>query len=154
MISYHKGDLLESGCEIIAHQVNLQGVMGGGLAKQIAEKYPLCEIRYKEYIEIMNKLDCNLLGEVFYYSFKGKRPIIANCFTQDEDFTTNYSALRYCFNNIKDFMIACGYKTISAPKNYGCGIAHGDWQKVEQIFKDIFESEEKVNFQIWELVQA
>lgn len=36
MITHHNGDLLKSGCDIICHQVNLQGIMGGGLAKQIA----------------------------------------------------------------------------------------------------------------------
>ena len=152
MISYHKGDLLESGCEIIAHQVNLQGVMGGGLAKQIADKYPLCEIRYKEYIK--NKLSYNILGKVFYYSFKGNKPIIANCFSQQENFDTNYEAVKKCFIGLKELMRYCEFKTIGVPFKYGCGIANGDWQKVEQIFKDIFESEEKVDFQICELVQV
>ncbi len=40
MISYHEGDLLKSNCDVICHQVNLQGVMGGGLALQIARKFP------------------------------------------------------------------------------------------------------------------
>lgn len=148
MISYHKGDLLESQCDIIAHQVNLQGVMGGGLARQIAEKYPLCEIRYKEYIGIKNKLDCNLLGEVFYYSFKGKNPIIANCFTQNEDFTTNYSALRYCFNNIKNFMMAREYKTLGVPVGYGSTIANGNKNIIEEIINYIFQNEE-IELQWW-----
>ena len=47
MISYHNGDLLKSGCDIICHQVNLQGVMGGGIARQIANKYPDVEKSYK-----------------------------------------------------------------------------------------------------------
>lgn len=40
MIIDKKGDVLESGCNVICHQVNEYGVMGGGLAKQIANKYP------------------------------------------------------------------------------------------------------------------
>ena len=35
------GDILSVANGIIVHQVNAQGVMGSGLAKQIREKYPM-----------------------------------------------------------------------------------------------------------------
>lgn len=147
MISYHKGDLLESQCDIIAHQVNLQGVMGGGLARQIAEKYPQCEEEYKCYCKDKK----SKIGKVYFYMTKTD-PIIANCFSQEENFDTNYEAVKKCFEEIKDCAIKIKCKTIGIPKNYGCGIANGNWQKVEQIFKDIFENEQEIELQIWELV--
>ena len=42
-------------------------------------------------------------------------------------------------------------KTIGVPYKYGCGIAIGDWNKVEQIFKNIFENEKDIELQIWRL---
>ena len=44
-----KGDLLETNADIICHQVNLQGVMGGGLALSIARKYPNVNKIYEDY---------------------------------------------------------------------------------------------------------
>lgn len=32
-MTYYKGDLLKSPCNMICHQVNCQGVMGDGIAK-------------------------------------------------------------------------------------------------------------------------
>ena len=40
MIHYVKGNLLDSDCDYICHQVNCQGVMGSGIAKQIRERWP------------------------------------------------------------------------------------------------------------------
>lgn len=35
-----RGDILQSDADIIVQQVNCRGVMGAGLAKQIASQYP------------------------------------------------------------------------------------------------------------------
>ena len=144
MISYHNGDLLESGCDIICHQVNLQGVMGGGLALQIAIKYPDCERVYKEY------LDKHKGGQVLFYILD-KHHLIANCFSQNKDFTTNYEWVKSCFSSILKMAKQEKLKTIGVPFKYGCGIASGDWNKVEQIFKDIFKNQTDIEFQIWKL---
>lgn len=56
MIITH-GDVLNTDCWIIAHQVNCQGVMGGGLARQIKDRYPDAYINYREYIE--DYKECN-----------------------------------------------------------------------------------------------
>lgn len=152
MISYYKGNLLDSGCEIIAHQVNLCGVFGGGLAKQIAQKYPKCEEYYANYvyeqpIEIINKL----LGTIDYYISGDEKFVIANCFSQEENLNTNYNAIKECFRKIKSFAKGMKYKTIGVPFKYGCGIAKGDWDKVLSIFKELFD-ESEIDFQIWELI--
>ena len=50
MITYKKGNLLNSNCDIIVHQVNCQKVMGSGIAKQIRDRWPEVFVRYEEYI--------------------------------------------------------------------------------------------------------
>ena len=37
MVTFHNGNILDSGADIICHQVNCRGVMGSGVAKQIKE---------------------------------------------------------------------------------------------------------------------
>ena len=40
MVTYKQGNLLNSGCNIICHQVNCQGVMGSGIALEIRNRFP------------------------------------------------------------------------------------------------------------------
>ena len=50
-VKYYNGDLLESGCDYICHQVNCQGVMGSGIAKSIREKWPVVFEKYKVFLD-------------------------------------------------------------------------------------------------------
>lgn len=51
MIKHIKGDIFQSGADVILHQVNCQGVMGSGVAKQVREKYPAPELQVYQYIQ-------------------------------------------------------------------------------------------------------
>ena len=129
MTEYIKGDLLETDAPIICHQVNLQGVMGGGLAYAIATKYPEIDEMYRKY-------PYKQLGRV---CFAGTNNLwVANCFSQEENFDTNYQALKGCLNRVKEFMDTIKVDTVAIPYKYGCGIANGDWNKVLSIFEEIF----------------
>lgn len=44
-----EGNILDCDKDIIVQQVNCQGVMGGGLAKQILMRYPEVPKEYKKY---------------------------------------------------------------------------------------------------------
>lgn len=148
MISYHKGDLLESGCDIICHQVNLDGVMGGGIAYQIAQKYPNCE---EEYREMCQKFDLSGNIHFFAYKDKGYHKFIANCFSQRPNFETDYKWLEKVVRKVYCFAKMYELETIGIPKNYGSGIAKGDWNIVEKIWTDAFKDSENIELQIWEL---
>ena len=41
MIKHIKGDIFKSNADAILHQVNCQGVMGSGIAKQVKENFPV-----------------------------------------------------------------------------------------------------------------
>lgn len=169
MISYHNGDLLQSKCDVICHQVNLQGIMGGGLALQIAKKYHNVERDYKIIVqyyystELLNEIDKTktLSAGLTRQYLRGKYHIckicdgryIFNCFTQEENFDTNYELVKECFESIKNYCLNTMVLpvTIGVPYKYGCGIAKGEWDKVEQIFKDIYQDEKFIDFQIWKL---
>lgn len=130
MYNYIKGDLLSADADIICHQVNLQGVMGGGLALSIAKKYPSVEFAYRKYRP-------KELGEVCFA--KTDKFVIANCFSQSEDFDTDYDSLEQCLWGVKAYMTEHNLKKIAIPYKYGCGIANGDWDIVLSIFGYVFD---------------
>ena len=93
-----KGDVLKLKADIICHQVNCQGVMGAGLAKQIADQYPIVKKKYKELCS--QKSPRELLG-TFQLVQVAENRAIANIFGQmfygnDGKLYTNYEA-PFCF---------------------------------------------------------
>lgn len=149
MIEYYNGDLLESGCDIICHQVNEYGVMGAGLALQIREKFPIIYERYQD-LCLTTKDKMALYSQVFFcehFDEHCKEQVIANCFSQVNG-ETNYELVKVVAKRIYCMAFDKGFKTIGIPYKYGCGIAKGDWAKVEKIFKDEFE-ESDFRLQIW-----
>lgn len=87
--------------EIILHQVNCKGVMGGGFAYYVAQTFPRCNILYRKYC-IDN--DYKVLGDVYVY--EDNRYIILNMFSQDdfgyEDSYTDYAAMERALKLIRE----------------------------------------------------
>ena len=161
MINYFKGDLLRSDCNIICHQVNCQGVMGGGIARQIKEEYPTTFLKYYTECKKAKEEDYSLLGTVLPTYEKDENEylkIICNCFSQDKygrtSCYTDYGAVVDCFYKVKKFattnnsMFINGAK-IGIPYKYGCGLAGGDWNKVKKIIGEVF-SDYEGKIEIWE----
>ena len=132
MIIIKKGNLLEATESLICHQVNENGVMGGGLALQIANKYPMVEVAYRTFVEKNN--DYKLLGEYQVIGINKDQSIV-NCFTQ-KNFNTSYDLIEKIFRELKKIH---PHRSIAIPFNYGCGIANGDFTKVLEILTDIFD---------------
>ncbi len=142
MVKIVKGNLLDCTEDIIVHQVNCQGVMGGGVARQLALQYQNKEdvgFTLEDFYNMFcRKYDCDyekLKGKVLYYL---DNKYIANCFSQKPNFDTDYEALKQCFEDIKKTAIDYNYKTIAMPYKIGCGIANGDWDIVYKIIEDVF----------------
>ena len=125
-----KGDALENWCQLLCHQVNLDGVMGGGIALQIAQKFPNVEKEYANYPK-------KELGEVCFA--KTDKYVIANCFSQTKGYDTDYNALRECLDKVVAYLHKNSLSTVAIPNHYGCGIAHGDWGTVRSIFEEKLE---------------
>lgn len=132
-----KGDLLELADEgkfdVIAHGCNCLGIMGAGIAAQIANKYPVVAKKDKEHSNsIFRKED--MLGTnltVFY-----QKPVIVNCYTQllpGKQF--DYAAFEVCMKKLK---VAFRPEYNIGIPQIGCGIAGGNWQIVLRILEEIF----------------
>lgn len=131
MLIYKTGDILNSTENIICHQVNEDGLMGGGLALQIARTYPCVEREYKEFCKQFEKA---LYGQYQVVNIRDRK-YIANCFTQRK-YVTNIDDLKKVFRGLLESCKLNNF-TIAVPYKYGCGIANGDWNIVSKIFEEL-----------------
>lgn len=143
IIRYEKGNLLEKfrnqEFNGLAHGCNCFHTMGAGIADQIAKQFPaaLDIDRQTSYAE-MNKRgsgsfvwidDCGYIFNLYTQFYPGKvdtqslHKAIENCFKD-----LNIFAMEHFGGKENDFVLGI-------PK-IGCGIAGGDWTKVEKIIND------------------
>lgn len=139
MIVYKQGDILLSDANIIAHGVNCEGGFGSGIAKQIAQRYPVVR---EQYVAKHNAGGWTL-GEIqkVYYSEPPMRAvtrIVVNCATQQRYGKTDlgpyvsYPAIRTVFKNL---MLEFPHDIVSVPK-IGAGLAGGNWDIIEKIINE------------------
>jgi len=136
MIEIVKGNILKAKEDVICHQVNCQGVMGGGLAYQIKNKYPNVFAEYKNFC----KSELCLLGSCHLVECPDGK-MIANLFGQDNfgsGLQTQYEHLFSSFMNLKN-KIQCRHLSLAIPYKIGCGLGGGDWDLVLKIIGNVFE---------------
>lgn len=129
------GSILDVTEGIIVQQVNCQGVMGAGLARQIRQKYPRVYSRYKD--------ECGMLGfeNLGSVSFTqvDEKLLIASIFGQlrcgrDRSVVyTDYNALR---RGLKIVSNSKRDSSVYIPHSIGCGLANGDWNVVLSIIEE------------------
>ena len=149
MIKIVDGDILQASENIIAHQVNCMGVMGGGIAKQIREKYPNVFDQYRKFF-VNNKFTA--LGKCQIVKTEDNK-YIANLFGQnkygrDKQYT-DYDALKDSLFSLK--VSAKDHNmSIAIPFNIGCGLAGGDWDIVYKMIEEVFHDYDVTPYR-WEV---
>ncbi len=126
---------LKSGdINVLAHQVNLQGVMGAGIAKQIREAFPNV---YELYREAVRTHELGLANVQLVRV--GPSQWIANIAGQSKfgrgGNHTDYGALRMAFSDLAEFLDGTSLR-VGLPYGFGCGLAGGDWSIVSQIIAE------------------
>jgi O-acetyl-ADP-ribose deacetylase (regulator of RNase III) len=127
-------DILTVTKGIIVQQVNNRGVMGAGLAKQIADKWPVVKEIYQTYTLVEGlDLGTNIFIPVEWYVW------VASIVGQDgygrDRRYTNYDALR------KGLMSVAHYQSffsvpVYVPYGLGCGLGGGSWDVVKEILEE------------------
>lgn len=155
MIKIIEGDLLESGADVICHQVNCQGKMNSGIAKAIREKYPKAYEKYREVCKGTNSND--LLGNAFEVKVD-ENTVVFNLFAQnnygyDGKQYTDLNALKSCFVDlffkVKGLEYNKGYSLrIALPYKIGCVRGGANWDEVYAIIKDVFQDHD---VELWRL---
>ena len=140
MVVIKNGNLLDCTEDIIIHQVNCEGVMGGGVARQLALQYPDLEEIYKRHCDLTCNNYNKLKGTIFTVTtadVEKEYKTICNIFSQESNFNTDYEALKKCLEKVKKYAkYHC--KSIAIPYKIGCGIANGDWDIVLDIILEVF----------------
>jgi O-acetyl-ADP-ribose deacetylase (regulator of RNase III) len=148
-IEHVMGDLLKAEADVIVHQVNCQGVMGAGVARQIREQFPNTYNVYKDYCSKYQGHTADLLGECLY-TFE-EPFVICNAFGQNfyyrNSVQTEYDKLEKCF-----YDIAKKYhgKKVALPWKIGCGLAGGDWNIVYEMIFSILAVEGNCKVTLYE----
>lgn len=142
-LTYKKGCLIAAlknrEVESIAHQANCFCTMKSGIAPQIADAWP----QVRKVDNLTGKGDKDKLG---YFTFanvpEGK---VFNVYGQyhwnrrNAGYGTSYSHLGLGIARVCDFMVDHKIQTLGVPR-IGCGLAGGDWRRVEQLIKDAFKN--------------
>ena len=158
-IVYKKGNVLDAQTDVIAHQVNCQGVMGAGLAKQIRDKWPnVYKHYYSLYCEkIENTQD--LLGRCQLVEINDTQ-YVANLFGQnyygrDSKRYTSYDGIYNALNSLSVQMLDNGMESIAIPYKMSCGLAGGDWDIILAMLKSpgVF-GVTNIKIEIWQLEQS
>lgn len=139
MVKHIQCDIFKSGADVILHQVNCQGVMNSGVAKQVREKYPWVYGTYKRLCDKCKSTGQRMLGRC-QAVFIDENKVIVNVFAQDNygydgKCYTDYTALKTCLNIVKDVYKG---KIIAIPYLMACHRGGGDWSVVIKLIESIF----------------
>lgn len=144
MIEHIKGNLLEVKNTILGHQVNCMGVMGGGVALQVKEKYPTVFLEYASFCEIYKDDTSQLLGKTQFIETEDGH-IIANMFSQDDygrnGCFTDYESVEACMKAVAKRAEKIK-ASVAFPYLYGCYRGGGDWTVVYGIIEKYFKDSE------------
>ena len=138
------GNLLDFPNDItcIAHSCNTQNIMGGGIARQIKDRYPMV---YKA--DCNADLECeNTLGNFSFVWVNGEQTQgVYNMYTQDEigaRRSVSYEGFYCSLNKVADhieWQIKHGDKeeVLGLPYGISCGLAGGSPKVINSIIHDI-----------------
>lgn len=134
VIKYIKGDIFSSPAQVLVNTVNLDGVMGKGIAFQFKKLYPDMFKKYQMFCE-KNMLD---IGKLWLY--KSEEKWILNFPTKRH--WRNSSKLEYIEEGLKKFVATYKEKNITSiafPK-LGCGNGGLEWKVVKPIMDEYLKN--------------
>lgn len=148
MIVVKNADLLAATENIVFHQVNCRGFIGG-LAATLEKAYPTKFYAYFRACRLFKSHPEGLLGEVTL-DFTDTTPfLIAHIYGQlntGSGLQTNYEALGSGLVNL--IHRANPTATFAAPFGIGCGLAGGDWKIVYAILEKVFSNRTLVLYKL------
>ena len=153
MVQYKTGNLLDAPVDYICHQVNCQGRMGSGIAKQIKERWPIVYDQYiaafkereEEIVKLCGQWETQIdvsetfLGHLQQVPVSNTQTVI-NMFAQqwygyDGKRYTSYDAFWACLGGIRD-SVPKGSK-IGFPMGIGCGLGGANWEVISTMIEEV-----------------
>lgn len=172
MINYVNGDAItgksqkpDCTCIYIAHLCNSRGLWGAGVSGIVGKRFPLSRYDYGKRIRCLGELS---LGTNTYSNYFDKNPaiVVVNMIAQLDvnRYSTlplvDYDKLRVCLVLLRDKILSdCEYDKkfrgkdanpeLHMPK-IGSGLAHGNWDIVNSIVREVFDNECGINVYIFD----
>lgn len=168
MIKIIDGNLFDSKANFIVHQTNCLGIMGAGVAFQVAEKFPHVEKEYLKYLRHCKKNNIEALGTAQYVpvddwalvmvdtmsnsrvtAYDTEYQYIVNLFGQasiGSGMQTNLRAMEKAFKDIRDKAKSIG-ATVAMPYMIGSCRGGAKWEDVYSIIEKVFKN--NVYVEIW-----
>lgn len=151
----HKGDLMASTADIIAHQVNASGGFGSGVAKAVKDRFPRVAEQYHKAVErgLMklgccqvvktnphqsdNRLVANLCGQE-RYGYDGKR-------------YTNYEGIYVALEKLAQYCKENNIKSVAFPWHMSSDRGGADWMVICTMIEAVFRDNEDITIEYWRL---
>jgi O-acetyl-ADP-ribose deacetylase (regulator of RNase III) len=138
MLTIKEVNLLTVETEAIAHQCNCFGVMGGGVAKVIREKYPEVYETDKQ-----TKEACRDKLGTFSCVKTGDGKMVYNIYSQYrygvDKRHTDYEAFYTGLTAVRGHLQTLGLKKVAIPYKIGCGKGGGNWNIIITMIGEIFK---------------
>lgn len=153
-IIYKNGNLLDAQTDVIAHQVNCQGVMGSGVAKQIREKWTNVYTAYKAEYDLFTDLNKPLLGNCQLVQVNDHQ-YVANLFGQnkygyDSKRYTSYDGIYDALTNLAFQMENNNINSIAFPFRMSSDRGGADWNVILAMIESVFKDTD-ITIEIWKL---
>lgn len=152
-IVYKKGNLLDAQTNVIAHQVNCQGVMGSGVAKQIKEKWPDVFAQYNYHTTMLENA---CLGNCQMVQIN-KSQFVANLFGQryygrENLRYTSYDGIYDALAKLQVYMDNRNCNSVAFPYKMSSDRGGADWNVILAMIESVFKNT-NITIEIWQLEQ-
>jgi O-acetyl-ADP-ribose deacetylase (regulator of RNase III) len=162
MVEMKDGDLIKAKVDIIAHQVNCQGKMSSGLAKDLRGIYRDLLKQYNKFCKHygFSESMMGIVQVVEAERYGGRKDLVANLFAQYEESSngekmTDYRSLKQSLILLREYCETLSFSksddvwTIGVPYKLGCGCGGGDWNVVSKMLHDIFDDSQNIKLIIF-----
>ena len=151
-IVYKTGNLLDAQTDVIAHQVNCQGAMGSGVAKQIRDKWSRVYDSYVSYCYDYITCTHELLGECQLVQINDHQ-YVANLFGQnyygrDDKRYTSYDGIYDALTSLAVQMMDNGMESLAIPYKMSSDRGGADWNVILAMIESVFKNTD-ITIEIW-----
>jgi O-acetyl-ADP-ribose deacetylase (regulator of RNase III) len=145
------GDIFTTKMPALGHGVNVYGLMGAGIAKIVATKFPAVLRPYQ-----LACRDKSLLPGGVQFVQVGQQPdrYILNLASQDKP--GKYARMEWLESSLRDSVSFCKARSLKgfAIPRIGAGIGGLNWDDARELIERIGDEEPNVHIEIWSLPGA
>ena len=151
MLTEKTGDLFSTDAPAIGHGVNVDGIMGAGVAKIVRDRYPSAYSYYADQCEKGLLEPGEMNGWLTAHPDSKKMVVIYNLASQDRPGpNAKYEWTMQSVNSALHNCRALGYTKLALPR-IGCGIGGLSWEVLKPMLSVLTIAYPDIELEIWSL---